>query len=275
MNYQISELPTPISIEVARNCSCLINVASQMAKDWISQKDNFRWVPRDTCAYTKELIAKFDFDGVELLWSEFNKNKEPFGFIVPLKNSNTAYLVFRGSQTVADFFADAQVGQVEYVNGGKVSKGFYRVFNGLEKLQSALKAIKVDNLVICGHSLGSTLATLSVPVAIESGFSPDLITVFPQASPKVGDQDFANYINALGVKLFRLVNTEDSVPNAPRDIKDTRYVHVGDEVSFTAKYNNESLNHNPCCSYAYALLHPESPVNPENNGDNCIFPNAE
>ncbi len=287
MNYNLNELTTLMPLEVARNCSYLINVASQMAKDWHNQpqKDkcnDFVWTPTDSCPYIQESISKFDFHCVELLWSTFDtlstlkRANEPFGFIVKLKNSNTAYLVFRGSQTDLDFIADIQFFQTEYPNGGKVSEGFYNVFQGLTTLESALQKTSADNLVICGHSLGSTLATLSVPVAIDSGFSPNSITVFPQASPKIGNQDFANYFNGLGVKLIRLVNTVDCVPKLPPALGDPpKYVHVGDEVDFTADYQKEALNHNPCCSYAYALVHPENPVNPDNNGNNCVFPSNE
>lgn len=80
---------------------------------------------------------------------------------------------------------------------------------------------------------------------------------FPQASPKVGDQNFANYYNELGIWTCPLVNEYDLVPHMPPG----GYVPVGLPATFGADYGSESQNHDPCCCYSYALLNPEAPYN--------------
>jgi hypothetical protein len=116
----------------------------------------------------------------------------------------------------------------------------------------------VTTLYISGHSLGSAVATLCVPVAVSLGMSSGLQC--NQASPKVGDAAFAKYIDGLPIETYRLVNTYDAVPKAPVN---PLYVHVGTEVYFGADYKNEAQKHNPCCSYSYALANPANPVNPD------------
>lgn len=306
--FKLPETPNSSYLEIARNCSCLVNVASQMAHDWTvagspSEEQGFNWTPVNSCDYASGLFSQFNFENVELIWSNFNYHdkittktaSEPFGFIVSL--AGKAYLIFRGTlfaekgETSPDFQADMDfLTMITYAGGGNVSRGFWRVFEGLQKgLHEQLQKVKTGGLelVISGHSLGSTLATLAVPLAADpaNGFGLS-VTAYPQASPMAGDSEFAKYYNSLKIDTYRLVNTEDAVPKSPPD---RRYTHVGNSVEFTALYNKETASddekkkkpdegkmHNPCCSYAYALKQvghlPYCAVNPSNTDGKCIFP---
>ena len=296
---QLPSTPDPTYLDIARNCSCLVNVASQMAQDWVTdglpKPEDFKWTPKDLCPYTSDLFGQFDFRNVELIWSDFYYQDglktlgpvlEPFGFVVLLHDK--AFLIFRGTRgdVRPDVQADKDIQKTPYASGGNVSRGFWRVFDGLQgSLRGQLKKVKDSghDLVISGHSLGSTLATFAVPLAADpaNGFGLP-VTAYPQASPKVGGPDFVKYYNGLGVNTYRLVNTEDSVPKLPVG----GYAHVGIAVEFTAPYfkvdesgkttNDEGKIHNPCCSYAYALkqvgTEPYIPVNPSNTDGTCKFP---
>jgi predicted lipase len=103
-----------------------------------------------------------------------------------------------------------------------------------------------QTLTITGHSLGSALATLSVPLAVANNIAA---LQYNSASPKVGLQPFHDYYESLNAPTFRLVNTADTVPNLPPQ-RSGDYVHVGNEVAFNADYGAEKKTHNPCCSYA-------------------------
>ena len=143
----------------------------------------------------------------------------------------------------------------------KVERGFHSVFNGLE--QSALNKVFSQvadvggKLIVTGHSLGSTLATLTVPLACSEKIPSTNVLQYNQASPMVGDSNFQAYYDGLGVQTFRLVNTYDVVPKTPPGA----YVAVGIEATFGADYPSELERHDPCCSYSYALFNPSAPYN--------------
>jgi hypothetical protein len=117
-----------------------------------------------------------------------------------------------------------------------------------------------------------------VPLAVKlAGGAGGTVQQYNQASPRVGDPTFAAYYNALNALTYRLVNIEDVVPTIPDAESKTKqgtvyYQHVGWQASFNAQYLSVSKNHNPCCSYSYALYHPENPFNP--TPGNC-FPAGE
>jgi hypothetical protein len=70
----------------------------------------------------------------------------------------------------------------------------------------------------------------------------------------------------------RLVNTADGVPDTPNSVApkpNKVYEHVGRQIDFTADYSDGGKNHNPCCTYSYALHNPDNPVNPDLT---CDFP---
>ena len=154
--------------------------------------------------YTSDLFGQFDFRNVELIWSDFYYQDglktlgpvlEPFGFVVLLHDK--AFLIFRGTRgdVRPDVQADKDIQKTPYASGGNVSRGFWRVFDGLQgSLRGQLQKVKDSghDLVISGHSLGSTLATFAVPLAADpaNGFGLP-VTAYPQASPKVGDPDAA------------------------------------------------------------------------------------
>jgi hypothetical protein len=280
-SYPITNPPTGY-MPVAQVCSFLVNVGSDMCQQWIKQgaQSSFEWVPDDPCPYT----SSYSLDDYALggpIWSTFSYHgtsyTEPFAFVAEGANAN--YLVFRGSQTTVDFDLDGEDPQVSYQPSGGpsgmlVEAGFYGAFAGCAAaVQAALSELNASTpLYITGHSLGSTLATLSVPIAVSLGLSGMQCN---QASPRVGNPAFADYIDGLtGMPTFRLVNTDDQVPNLPPvavrvDKQMYYYQHVGVEVEFTALYLNskgkldEKDEHSPCCSYSYALFNPADPVNPD------------
>ncbi len=83
------------------------------------------------------------------------------------------------------------------------------------------------------------------------------------ASPRVGDPVFAGALNGGPVPTFRVVNTEDIVPDGPPSVIGTLiYQHVGTPVDFTAQYGSIGDNHSLDISYIYAINHPEDPQGP-------------
>src|SRR5215470_10077046 len=272
-------------------CTFLVNVLSYMYHQWKTAKfpkpDDFKWQPTNHCLVTSNFkVADYDFG--PLIWSKFTytdagkqlEANEPFGSIVRAKADGSLYLVFRGSKSRADFLVDKETARVPYnpptsdpPPGIQVAKGWYSVYQGLLtalRAQFEQQGVGGAQLTVTGHSLGSALATLAVPEAVAL---PWHCTVrhYNSASPMVGVDSFRSYYGSLtgsspgSVKeTYRLVNTADDVPKFPG----FPYVHVGTQVSFNADYGDEEKpfvekkTHNPCCSYAYAIYHPNAPCNP-------------
>lgn len=273
--------PPNYDLLTGQTCLFLVHVASNMAIQWCeagSPPSTYDWRPQNPCPVTSGKFDVSQWDFGDLIWSTFTTGGKlytaPFGFTATYNGNN--YLVFRGTKTKAEEEMDYDFSLTNYdpptpnpPNNLKVEQGFYTVYNGLlEPLQQELKKLPDSSapLTITGHSLGSALSTLAVPVAIsifENQISPNQMKVqhYNQASPMVGDSNFASYYNGLNCLTFRLVNTVDEVPKLPP--QDLGYIHVGTEVAFTADNGSEPFNnHDSCCTYAYALNNPQNPVNP-------------
>ena len=276
--------PPGYDTRIAEICSFVVNVACNMCEQWKldgkPKPDKFAWKPSDSCPITSSAfpIGRWKFQGP--LWSNFildgAKVSEPFAVLAyGPDDPNTTFLAFRGSQTDEDLEMDLKIGLVDYtpptvspIKEIKVANGFNGVFSGLDQhaLMGTLSQIASNRgkLIVAGHSLGSTLATLTVPLACSAKIPSTNILHYNQASPKVGNSNFQTYYNGLGVQTFRLVNTYDAIPKLPPP----PYVPVGVEVPYGADYPTEPERHNPCCSYSYALFHPDAPYNPQM--DTCM-----
>jgi predicted lipase len=137
-----------------------------------------------------------------------------------------ALLAFRGTQPdeVTDIEADLIATLSPWTEaGGRVHSGFASRWRALRKsIDSWLNTQCADRkkLIVCGHSLGAALATLSATV-----WGPaTLITI---GSPRVGDADFAKVLGPVAARRF--VNCCDIVTQVPPDVV-SPYVHVGPET---------------------------------------------
>lgn len=289
----------PLDVTEFKVCNFLVNVLSEMYEEFTRwERDprrtpEFIWNPANACLFNHEhRVGEFYFG--KLIWSSYSfvniegKEKtvfEPFACIVQSKLSGHAFLVFRGSKSIQDFLADREINPVPYtpptaysISGIEIARGWAAVYEGLcDSLRDELKILSVpgNRLTVTGHSLGSALATLAVPEAISLGFNVKNLNT---ASPRVGLESFKAYYESLRVerdnipgclKTMRVVNESDIVPSLPPTL--LGYEHVGIAFSFTANYpgqnelETESNNHDPCCSYAYALENPSNPINPKPN----------
>jgi hypothetical protein len=87
---------------------------------------------------------------------------------------------------------------------------------------------------------------------------------YPLASPRVGDSHFYYQYELLGVPTYRIIDTEDVVPDLPLSVGPFNWIykHIGFEVSYTAQYDSDVGNHSYEHSYYYALQNPKQPEGP-------------
>jgi hypothetical protein len=151
-------------------------------------------------------------------WIE-HKPSDTQGFVA-IKN-RTIYVVFRGSESKKDFQNDASVQKVPFIKEGeKVHIGFkscwepvaedvYVAINEARDLMST-----VDNLVVCGHSLGGAVATLMAH-SIKDRFYGYHVECCTIGSPRVGNKVFKQNFDKSGIESIRVVHNNDLVTHTP------------------------------------------------------------
>ncbi|XP_073146272.1 phospholipase A1-Igamma2, chloroplastic [Henckelia pumila] len=96
-----------------------------------------------------------------------------------------------------------------------------QVLAEIYKLVNETYAHEELSITIAGHSLGSALAVLTAYDVAETVVSRRKdrrnipVTAFTFAGPRVGNNRFKKRVEELGVKVLRVVNVHDVVPNSP------------------------------------------------------------
>jgi predicted lipase len=224
---------------------------------------NFVWASPSTpsgMTYSVPVFWTYDWFGTQY--------DEPFGFVAQATNGD-AILALRGTVTDADAVQDAEIRQTPYelaAGYGSVHRGFDTIYRALSpQILPLLNGLSgVSRVLFAGHSLGGGLSTLAVPDVITNTSlqpRPSLPMLhYNLASPRVGDPKFADMMNGNLVPTFRIVNTEDIVPDAPPSVVGGLvYKHVGVPVDFTAQYGSVGDNHSLLIAYTYALDNPGAP----------------
>ena len=205
--------------------------------------------------------------------------KIPIGFIAKKDNVSSVpdfYICWRGTITGPEWVSDLDFQKTTcsfLKNGEKVHEGFQNVYTGGDdELGDSPRKVVLDylelikeetpdyNLWITGHSLGGGLAVLNI-CDIVVNTSNKNAKMYNFAGPRVGNSAFATtFEKYIGTNCcntnslnnccsWRVVNTNDEVPNAPPTsigfIK-SDYVHVngcsGVSVCNNANSNDNSLN---------------------------------
>ena len=272
--------PSPFVLADVVTCATLVGVAYDQYCQWEAQGKpshwrDFTWTPAWPSGFTASVVSLPLWGYAQEILFE---NPEPFGFVVQ-DASKRGFFVLRGTESDADWYKNIEVAQTAYTlvttpDFGKVHEGFFGIYTSMSP--SAIVAVNQiaatsTQFFFTGHSLGSSLVTLAVPdVMTNSGLSASRVPAmhYNFASPRTGDATFAAALDAMTrVTTYRIVNTEDVVPDVPLavtdDVLDTYlYKHVGTPVDFTAQYDTTAGNHSMLNSYLYALNHPAQTEGP-------------
>ena len=179
------------------------------------------------------------------------------GYIASSAISKIVWVAFRGTANEAEWRQDFNFSQVylelsdtenqrtfKLKTGETLAchKGFLNVFNEFkDKLISSIKNLNPTKVVISGHSLGASLATLA---SLELAYQYQVYT-YAFASPRVCDS-----IPPVTSAFWRINNTADVIPDVPLSVmpnlqdKDNPYfyTHGGTAMDFTD--NRKSLTNN-------------------------------
>lgn len=206
----------------------------------------------------------------------FSRKQVIFGFIA--RKGNEFFIIFRGSQTMGDWFSNARFYQsfkslkvaIPRDNNyttipGKIHKGFLEQYTRpepkfeegqrsiSETIRTALSDSKYDEkssiIYIAGHSLGGALATLAA-AELSIVYKEAEIFLYTTASPRVGNQDFEDFFDKENksesrsgkkVKAFRIFNSVDAVPNLPPRFESPREAHKYVHVGEPFSFNNNVI----------------------------------
>lgn len=263
---------TGFNLTAAQTCASLVKVAYQQYNVWADLG-----YPSQTDFATNTDWQSGGPSGLQYstpIWSRFKildvPFSEPFGFVA-WDGSGNVYVVFRGTMTHADDVIDTEIDQTPFteVSGyGKVHIGFSKVYQGLRTalLAEVNTFSTMSALYFAGHSLGSgisSIAAADIPFNSDAASKSVAFWQYNFASPRAGDPTFAAAMNASAVKTFRIVNTEDLVPDVPPAVSGSiSYEHFGYPVDFSAQYRTIVGNHSMADCYFYAITNPDAPLNP-------------
>ena len=125
------------------------------------------------------------------------------------------YITFRGTTSIKDCLADANIKLYDWKNKIKIQSGFWVQFTALEsKITKELKNNSnynnIKTIILAGHSLGAAIA--QVAAAYYADLFPDKkIISHVCGSPRVGNIDFKNFIESHIHESIRVANQSDPI----------------------------------------------------------------
>ncbi|MCD7460602.1 hypothetical protein HAX54_043879 [Datura stramonium] len=205
-------------------------------------------------------------------------------FVLQDKNVDPELIVvaFRGTEFFSsdDWISDFNLSWYEIPGMGKVHAGFMEAL-GLQKslgwpkdivqtetnnnnqpspayyfLRKLLKQLLEKNekarFVVTGHSLGGALAILFPAILAfheESGLLKRLAGVYTFGQPRVGDENFVEYMKGQLAKhevpYHRVVYSSDMVPRLPYDNSTFMFKHFGICIYYNSLYKEKILGEEP------------------------------
>ncbi|GAA5795383.1 hypothetical protein HPULCUR_000739 [Helicostylum pulchrum] len=199
---------------------------------------------------------KYVPDG-KLIVTFSSKIRDIGGFLLRSDSKKTIYLVFRGTNSYTNWVVNADFIKTKYkpVSGAEVHKGFYDAYNEVSsyyfsQLQEQHKKYADYEIIVTGHSLGGAqalLATMDLYQRIPT-LNTDNLKIYTVGSPRVGNSDFAYYVDSTGIPHSRSVNNRDIVPHVPP--QSFGFLHPGVEAwaksGTTAQICTSNIETNSC-----------------------------
>lgn len=147
-----------------------------------------------------------------------SKKRDAQGFTI--WNDNTIYVSYRGTCDIMDALDNIDLRHKCIYKNIKVHKGFYDQFSSIEeKITQDIKDISaeypIERIVFTGHSLGTSLATISAPYYGMMFKDKFRIIAHTLAGAPCGNINFVNWFSSNVDENVRLEAEGDIVPYIP------------------------------------------------------------
>ena len=235
----------------------LVNVAYQIFDGQRAAKEN-----HPSPAFPEPFLSGFtplvNLQGVD---NVHRTTKEFYGHVSRLDSAPTTIVVsIRGTSDAQEWIDDVKVDLVSYSGNpefGRVELGFKEILNSLTTaapsstefaaLDDYLASLEnVDRIIVVGHSLGSSVATLAAFKFKLAKLASD-VQLLTFASPRTGDHEFVEAFEKVIKDSVRVVNKPDLVPRVPPKI--LAYRHIWRELEIDSK-QDKSIKHSVVCFHS-------------------------
>ncbi|KAI2615910.1 alpha/beta-hydrolase [Hypoxylon sp. NC1633] len=166
------------------------------------------------------------------------------GFVSSDDTNQLIVVSIRGSSSIRNWIADLSFIPVscDLVDDCEVHVGFLTAYEeisedllaGVAAAQAAQPSYKI---IFTGHSLGGAVATLAAGFARDQGFAVD---VYSYGSPRVGNEEFVEFVTAQPGLETRVTHLDDPVPRLPPILLGYRHTSpeywLSDGTSNTTEY---------------------------------------
>ncbi len=131
-----------------------------------------------------------------------------------LTNGETL-LVYAGSGSHVDWFANLNADLVEWMHGVGVHRGFSKIATRLlAPIETLPRLLSWDRVTLTGHSLGGAMAMLH-GFALKSLYPHLEVTVITFGAPRVGDARWKHAYELMVPNTLRVVLDRDTIPHVP------------------------------------------------------------
>jgi len=165
-------------------------------------------------------------------------------------------VVFRGSESLSDWYYDLYVIKKQIKDDVWVHGGFYKQLHDNDVYKNIVQHIKTQlethldyTIYVTGHSLGAALATLFgylLSHEIENN-----ITVVSFASPRVGNPGWKkSFESKSNLTHYRITNCRDVITAFPL----YNYKHVGNNIRLFEDNHSIFMDYNDDSFYDYTIL---------------------
>ena len=176
------------------------------------------------------------------------------------------FVAFRGSENILNWLDNIQFRKISPFEDEniKVEKGFYKAYQYLKpdllnKLNTLKEKYNTNNILLTGHSLGASLATLFGYDILSNYHDYILNYLITFGSPRVGNSYFVEDFKQYNLNHYRITHYYDMVPHLPQEF--LGYLHIPSEIWYdeaNTKYqlcNDNYESEDDLCSNSCGPFH--------------------
>jgi len=174
------------------------------------------------------------------------------GYIGYTPSQSTIYIVFRGSESIENWLSDLDIVLTPYDLNGcsdcNVHQGFFNaeqniIYSILTQVKNLKQQFPSYSVMVTGHSLGASLATLTALDLQGAGIGP--VSLYNFGSPRTGDVAFSEWASSFLQDHNRVTHHKDIVVHTPPYGK---YQHISNEW-YEPDNSASPINIDACSGY--------------------------